>query len=113
MPRAMVFSHLEGGSNVVVEWNVGRVSIRSMDRVKGNSTHFETVRIRVRCFGVGVRVRVRVGCFVVTGGHKWVLYGRVAKGGGRGSASGLWLEGMLCSMLIMTVMLGGDLDAAT
>ena len=48
--------------------------------------------------------RVRVRCSVVTGGHKWVLYSR-------GSASGLWLEGMMCSML--TVMLGGDLDVAT
>ena len=39
------------------------------------------------------------------------MYGRVAAGGGRGAASGLWLEGRLCSML--TVMLGGDLDIAT
>ena len=31
--------------------------------------------------------------------------------GGRGAASGLWLEGMVCSML--TVMLGRDLDIAT
>ena len=48
-------------------------------------------------------MRVRVRCFVVTGGHKWVLYGSVAERGGRGSASGLWLKGRLCSML--TVML--------
>ena len=31
-----------------------------------------------RCPGVRVRVRVRVRCFVVTRGHKWVLYGSVA-----------------------------------
>ena len=36
-----------------------------------------------------------------------MLYGSVAEGGGRVSASRLWLEGRLCSML--TVMLGGDL----
>ena len=35
------------------------------------------------------------------------MYGSVAQGGGRGLASGLWLEGTLCSML--TVMLGGDI----
>ena len=29
------------------------------------------VRVRVR-----VRGRFRVGCFIVTGGHKWVLYVR-------------------------------------
>ena len=57
------------------------------------------------------RVRVRVSCFGVTGGHKWVLYGSIAEGGGSGSASGLWLEGRLRSML--TVMLGGDMDVAT
>ena len=56
-------------------------------------------------------VRVRVRCFVAIGGHTWVLYGSVAEGGGRGSASGLWLEGRLCNML--NVMLGGDLDVAT
>ena len=39
------------------------------------------------------------------------MYGSVAEGVGRGSTSGLWLEGRLRSML--TVMLGGDLDAAT
>ena len=33
-----------------------------------------------------------------------MLYSSVAERGGRGSASGLWLEGGLCSML------GGDLD---
>ena len=58
-----------------------------------------------------VRGRGRVRCFIVTGGHKWVLYGSIAEGVGRGSASGLWLGGRLCSMLI--VMLGGDLDLAT
>ena len=48
----------------------------------------------------------------MTGGYiKWVLYGSVAGTGGRGSASGLWMEGRLCSML--TVMLDGDLDVAT
>ena len=31
--------------------------------------------------------------------------------GGRGAASGLWLEGRVCSML--KVMLGGDLDVPT
>ena len=56
-------------------------------------------------------VRVRVRWFAVTGGQKWVLYSSIAEGGGRGSASGLWLEGRLCSML--TVMLGGNLDVAT
>ena len=40
-----------------------------------------------------------------------MLYGSVEEGGGRGSVSGLWLEGGLCSML--TVMLGADLDVAT
>ena len=54
------------------------------------------------------RVTVRVRRFVVTRGHKWVLYDSVEEGGGRGSASGLWLEGRLSSML--TVLLGGDLD---
>ena len=58
-----------------------------------------------RCF------TVRVRCFIVTRGHKWVLYGSVAEGGGRGSASGLWLEGKLCS--ILAVMLGRDFDVAT
>ena len=57
-------------------------------------------------------VRVRVRCFVVTGGNKGCcVYGSVAEGGGRGAASGLWLEWRLCSML--TVMLGGDLVVAT
>ena len=32
------------------------------------------------------------------------MYGSVAEGGGSGSASGIWLEGRLCSML--PVMLG-------
>ena len=35
------------------------------------------------------------------------MYGSVEEGGGRGAASGLWLEGRLSSML--TVMLGEDL----
>ena len=35
----------------------------------------------------------------------------VAEGGGRGSASGVRLEGRVCSMIM--VMLGGDLDVAT
>ena len=48
--------------------------------------------------GVRVRVRVRVRCFVVTGEHKWALYGSVAEEGGRGSASGLWLEGRLLGL---------------
>ena len=61
--------------------------------------------------GVRVRVIIRARCFVVTGGHEWVLYGSVAERGSRGFASGLWLEGRLCSML--TVMLGEDLDVAT
>ena len=39
------------------------------------------------------------------------MYGSVAEGEGRGAASGLWLEGRLCSMLI--VMLAGDLDSWT
>ena len=58
---------------------------------------------------VGGTVRVRVRCFVVTGGH-WVLCVRQRCGRRRveKSASGLWLEGTLCSML--TVMLGGDLE---
>ena len=59
-------------------------------------------------------LRVRVRCFVMTGGQNiegcWV-YGSVARGGSRGAASGLWLEGRVCSML--TVMLGADLDVAT
>ena len=59
---------------------------------------------------VSVSVGVRVRCFVVFGGHKWVLYSSVAEGGVRGSASGSWLEGELCSML--TVMLSGDWDVA-
>ena len=40
----------------------------------------DRVRARARARARGVRVR----CFVVTGGHTWVLYGSVAKGGGRG-----------------------------
>ena len=36
------------------------------------------------------------------------MFGSIAEGGGKGSASGLWLEGRLCRML--TAMLGGDLD---
>ena len=59
---------------------------------------------------LGVRYLLK-SVIVVTGGHKWVLHGSVAEGGGRGLASGLWLEGRLCSML--TVMLGEDLDVAT
>ena len=39
------------------------------------------------------------------------MYSSVAEGAGRGVASGLRLEGRVCSML--TVMLGGELDAAT
>ena len=39
------------------------------------------------------------------------MHGSVAEGAGTGVASGLQLEGRVCSML--TVMLGGDLDAAT
>ena len=35
----------------------------------------------------------------------------IAEGGGRRTASGLWLEGKVCSKL--TVMLGGDLDVVT
>ena len=54
------------------------------------------------------RVRARVRCFFIKG---CCVYGSVAEGGGKGSVSGLWLEGRLCSML--TVMLGGDLDVAT
>ena len=34
------------------------------------------------------------------------MYSSVAEGGGRGAASGLWLEVRVCSML--TVVLGGD-----
>ena len=54
---------------------------------------------------------IKVRCFVVTG--RIVLacvYRRVAEGGGRGAASGLWLEGRLCSKL--TVMQAGDLVIA-
>ena len=51
-----------------------------------------SISISVR---LGVRVRVGVRCFVVTGGRKGVLHGSVAEGGGRGVASGLWLEGRL------------------
>ena len=49
----------------------------------------------------------------MTGGRKRVLcvYGSVAEVRGGGLASGLKLEGMLCSML--TVMLIGDLDIVT
>ena len=36
------------------------------------------------------------------------MYVSVAEGGGREAESGLRLEGMVCSMLL--VMLGGDLD---
>ena len=39
------------------------------------------------------------------------MYSSDAEVGGRGAASGLQLEGRVCSML--TVMLGGDLDIAT
>ena len=39
------------------------------------------------------------------------MYDIVAEGGGRGLASGLRLEGRVCSML--TVMVGGDLNVAT
>ena len=39
------------------------------------------------------------------------MYCSVAEGGGRGVASGLQLEGRVCSILM--VMLGGDLDVAT
>ena len=50
--------------------------------------------------------RVRVRCFVVTGDTRGCcVYGSVAEGGGTGLASGLRLEGRVCSML--TVMLGG------
>ena len=43
--------------------------------------------------------------------HNWVLHGRVAEERGSEFASGLWLEGRLCSML--TVMLRGDFDVAS
>ena len=73
------------------------------------------VRVRVRNLSLmilRVRVSVRVRCFVVTGDTSGCcVYSNIAEEGGRGSASGLWLEGRLCSML--TVMLGGDLDVAT
>ena len=39
------------------------------------------------------------------------MYSSIVEGGGRGLASGLRLERMVCSML--TVMLGGVLDVAT
>ena len=57
-----------------------------------------SLRVSLR---VGLRVslrvslRVRVRRFDISGEHKWVLCGSVAEGGGRGSASGLWLEGWL------------------
>ena len=54
--------------------------------------------------------RVRVTCFVLTRIHKWVLYGSVVEGGGSGTASGLRLEGRLCSM--PTVILGENLVVA-
>ena len=34
------------------------------------------------------------------------MYGSIAEGGGRGAASGLWLEGKLCSMLTVRVGVG-------
>ena len=39
------------------------------------------------------------------------MYSSIAEGGDRGVASGLQLEGKLCSML--AVMLDGDLDVTT
>ena len=39
------------------------------------------------------------------------VYSSVAEGAGRGAASGLQLEGRVCSTLIL--LLGGDLDVAT
>ena len=39
------------------------------------------------------------------------VFGSIAEGGRRGVASGLRLEGRVCSML--TVMLGGVLDVVT
>ena len=43
--------------------------------------------------------------FCRNGAHKWELYASVAEGGVK-AASGLWMEGRLCSML--TVMLDRD-----
>ena len=39
-------------------------------------------------------VKVGVRCFVVTKGNKWVCVRQRCEGRGRGSASGLWLEGL-------------------
>ena len=72
-----------------------RVRVRAVVRVK----------VRVRCVVVtrgykcgGGKVRVR--CVVVTRGCRGCsVYDSVAEGVGRGSASGLWLEGRLCSIL--------------
>ena len=62
---------------------------------------------------IRITVRLRVGVSYIwlglgSGLSGCCVYSRVAKGGGRRAASGLWLEGRLCSML--TVMLGGDLE---
>ena len=61
-----------------------RVTVRNSGRVRRKVVNMSDLGIKHR-----VRVRVRVRCFVVTGGHKCVLYGSVAEGGGRGSASRL------------------------
>ena len=54
----------------------------------------------------------RVRCFVITRGdiRGCRVYSSVVEGGGRESASGLWLQG---GGSMLTVMLGEDLDGAT